>query len=136
MKILIVDEQRLILKALSSFLGDSGHESYMAETVEEAVGLAGAGLAQVDVIVLDPGNVEDSARENIDRLHNTYQSADLLITNQLTLRSSYAYSRGVFAYLRKPVKLAELELLLARIADKRNPVTLTRRSTQTGLLVI
>ena len=88
MKILIVDEQRLILKALSSFLGDSGHEGYMAETVVEAVSLAEAGLAQVDVIILDPGNLEDAARENIDRLHGVYPSADLLITNQLTLRSS------------------------------------------------
>lgn len=119
LKIVIVDRQELVRKHVDSFLQDSGHRSQTFERVSEFL-VSDLPPDQVEVILIDPGPTQEIAEAAIIEIHNKFPEADLLIMDHVTLASRFALANNVFAYLKKPVRLAELELLLARIAQKRS----------------
>ena len=119
MRILVIDEQRLVLSILKDRLTDSGHQVLTSPSVAEALGTNKGGEPEVDVIIIDPGTVREVVIDAVDKIHSTFPGADILLINHVQLDGQYALSRDVFAFLRKPLHLAELALLLARIREKR-----------------
>ena len=119
LNIIIIDRQELVRKHLDSFLHDSGHQTLVHENLAD-LRQASRHPGPCDVVMIDPGPTQEGAEKAIAEVHAMFPRADILIMDHVILKSHYALTHGVYAYLKKPIRLAELELLLARIAEKRS----------------
>ncbi|HUT56030.1 MAG TPA: response regulator [bacterium] len=127
MLIILIDEEKIVLKTLGDFLADLGHEVLSFNSVlelREGTGPEASGhelASSADLILMDTGAPKEQQGNIIEKIHADFPSADILLMSdhRLTLPSTVAISNRVFGYLQKPVRLAELELDLARIKEGR-----------------
>lgn len=122
LRMLIVDEELIVRKTLESFLNDLGHEVETFATISELLSAsAGKPKAGVQVILLDPGSARLRGEAGIREIHERYPEADLVVMSghNSILPLSEALAQGVYAYLSKPIRLGELELLLIRWSESR-----------------
>lgn len=122
MKIMLADKETLNVKILGDFLDDLGHEVTRCNTITRACELATDYSNSIDLMILDTGAPKGENLNVIQEIHRLYPSADLLIMSrgEGILSFQEAISQGVFAYLNKPVRLSELELLVTRVGEKRS----------------
>jgi two-component system KDP operon response regulator KdpE len=123
-RILVVDDEEQIRRALKSILSTRGYKLEMAETAEEA--LLKAIDAPPDLVILDLALPDRSGIE-VCRELRTWMSAPILI---LSVRANeadkiLALDEGADDYLTKPFSagelLARIRALLRRAADLTSP---------------
>ncbi len=118
MKILVVDFKELVLTTLGDFMRDCGHEILTAKSVEEAVDRDGEGK-DIDAVLIDPGDTQYVITSGISKVHDRYPETDIVLMGFGTMDSDFALDNGVFAFFKYPLHLCELEVILARIREKR-----------------
>lgn len=118
MRVLVADEQPIVRRTLVEFIADIGHRAEMAATGEEVFTLL-AGGACADVLLADFRMPGRNGGRLIDQVHAEFPAVPIVLMSGLdsVLPAEEAISAGVYAYLRKPVRLSELQLLLVRIAE-------------------
>ena len=119
--IYVLDSERIVLTTLQGFLADLGF------AVETFASLTALGPEQpdhdsaVDVILLDPSLPGQTSGQVLRALRGRFPKAALVVMTGVSgvLPLAEAVSQGVYAYLNKPIRLGELELLLLRILESR-----------------
>lgn len=123
MRICVVDESAVLRSTLREFLSDLGHEvsvrKYPKELLEGLEELA----RPLDVVIANfptRGRGHDGL---LSEMHRWCPDSLVIamVDHGATLSFDKAISYGVYSYLRKPISLAELELMLARLAERRGP---------------
>jgi len=113
-KILIVDDDRIILNSLSEFLRLEGYEVETAEKFEDAV----AWLSQeaFDVVVSDVSMPEVDGFELLKVCRNQHPDvAVVMVTGYGTIESAVdAIKMGAYDYLTKPIIDDEIKLVIER----------------------
>jgi DNA-binding NtrC family response regulator len=128
MMVILVDEEKIVLRTLGDFLEDLEHEVMTFESVADLLDSAGQAergdnrVADADLILIDIGEPRELRQEIIAKIHARFPGADILLMSdqRLTLPPDFAISNRVFGYMIKPVRLGELELYVARIKEGRN----------------
>jgi sigma-B regulation protein RsbU (phosphoserine phosphatase) len=121
MRILVVDDEPLVLDTIAPFLARCGHEVLCRSSVAEAKSAIGNRDGAVDLVITDvcmPG------RDGAQLLHQVrllFPDIDVML---MTAHSQIgdlreAVEQGAAGFLRKPVKLNELRLLVEQVAANR-----------------
>jgi two-component system KDP operon response regulator KdpE len=107
-RVLVVDDDRALLRALRVTLSAHGHDVTIATTGEE--GLSQAALVSPDVIVLDLGLPDLDGLEVCRRLR-TWSEVPVIVLSATGLedRKVAALDGGADDYVTKPFSMAELE---------------------------
>jgi len=118
--VIAVDENQTILKIISDFLSILGHKVLIFTNLPELKKGNPSDLP-ADILIFSPDGMGEGNDDQIRKAHQLYPKADIVVlTNgQKPLRFEHAMDYGVFTYLNKPFKLGELELIVARIGEKR-----------------
>ena len=121
MKILVVDENALNRKIICSFIKDLGYEVTCFETPSDLKSLHKQYPVPFDLILLDPQAPKGKSHRIVIQIHELYPGADIVIMSEddLVLAAEDAIKSRVYSYLKKPFRLALLELMLARVNEKR-----------------
>ena len=118
--IVAVDENQVILKVLNDFLTDLGHRVYSYCGFED-LKAKHPSSTPVDIVFICPNLSDQHTKEVITQTHKIHPQADIVIIRNSHGLLSFedAISNNVFAYLSKPFKLGEVELMVTRIGEKR-----------------
>ncbi len=135
-KLLLVDDNRLVLATLCSGLERAGYAVFKAESVAEAEDLLASGI-RPDLAIVDVMMPERSGLELAERLHNLDHIPFILLTAMADAKTvEQASLEGAMAYLVKPVDVPQLapaiEAALARAADMQG-LRQVQRQLQTAL---
>ncbi len=120
MNILVVDEARIVLKILGDFIEDLGHQVTCFDSIEAVIKHAGNGFNDTDLILIDTRAPKGQDARIIQKIHSLFPSAYTIIISDdySILPFKCAVSNKVFAYLKKPVRLGELELAITRVGER------------------
>jgi DNA-binding NtrC family response regulator len=118
-RILIVEDERTALQALSSLLADEGYEPLKAETGEQ--GLRLALHAEPDLILLDIRLPDLDGLTILERLRTALNDAAVIIMTADTTSSNAirATKLGAFDYVSKPINDEHLVVLIDRALEYR-----------------
>lgn len=110
--ILVVDDDKSILRVFTRILQKSGYEIAVAETGKEAIEKAETG--RYDVALVDVRLPDMDGTELLSRMQKTMHDAvKIMITGFPSLENGVkALDEGADAYLVKPVKPEELLILI------------------------
>lgn len=130
-KILLVDDDRLVLSTLSSGLSRAGYSVSTAESVNDAEAFLSGG-ERPDLVILDVCMPGRSGLELAERLHSFDHIPFMLLTaysdHEIVEQASAC---GALGYLVKPVDTPQLlpaiKAALARAADMQNLRTIGRQ---------
>jgi DNA-binding NtrC family response regulator len=119
MRILIIDDEESLVKILSKFLQQSGHEVFPAHTLAD--GLEKATALKADLIFLDLHLPDGLGIEMLPKLNETVPTSSVVvITGDGSVDSAVvAMKLGAEDYLEKPVDLEKLKIVLKRTEEKR-----------------
>ena len=120
-KILLVDDDEALLRALRIGLSARGYEVELARSGAE--GVTQSSLAQPDVIVLDLG-LPDMDGVDVCRRVRQFSAVPIIVLSAAATeeRKVAALDLGADDYITKPFGMAELEARL-RVALRRSPRT-------------
>jgi DNA-binding NtrC family response regulator len=118
--VIAVDENQTTLKIINDFLSRLGHK-VLIFTDLPSFRKDGPSDTPADIVFFSPDSMEEKSDDQIRRAHELYPGADIVVmTNgQKPLCFENAMDYGVYTYLNKPFKLGELELIVARIGERR-----------------
>jgi DNA-binding NtrC family response regulator len=124
LSIAVVDESKMIQKIMKDFLGDLGHAVQTFGSVPELC--AETGIIGLDLIFLYPDTTREQSLKMISQTHELYPKTDIVVMRnpiELPVLENEAQDK-VYAYLHKPFRLTDLELMVTRIAEKRESLEL------------
>jgi len=124
-KILVVDDDPLVLANTAAILEDLGHEVAIATSGEEALALLEKGLA-IDLIVTDQLMPGMTGLQLLAAVHRMRPELPCLVVSGYAEMS--AEEVGQCPILAKPFTQAQLATMIGRIALARKVVPLRRRS--------
>ena len=118
-RILVVDDQPIVARALAAMVQASGHEAVVSTDVEDAMARFGQG--EFDAVLSD---VKMGAVGGFDLLRRVRERAPfvpvVLITGEATVNAAMeAMEQGAYDYLSKPVRHDALAKLLARAIEHK-----------------
>jgi len=121
-RILVVDDDELILASLGEFLRLEGYEVETAASFAEASGLLAA--ERFNVVVADVAMPEVDGFELLRMVRNRYRdTAVVMITGYGTIKSAVeAIKQGAFGYLTKPIDDEELRVTIRRALEQQHLV--------------
>ena len=107
-RVLVIDDDKALLRALRVALSAKGHEVIVAATAEE--GLSGLALRSPDVVVLDLGLPDLDGLEVVRRIRS-WSEVPVIVLSATALedRKVAALDGGANDYVTKPFGMAELE---------------------------
>lgn len=129
MRIHLVDDEQIVTTTLQGFLADLGHEVITASSARELFDNLARSPGPADLIISDLYMPDENGLDLVREVHQRYPGVSIvLMTGYVpTFSPQEALAQGVCAYLRKPIHLGELELLLLRLSgDRANGVYLRR----------
>lgn len=112
--ILVIDDDPLIRKTLSSHLSQEGYEILLAEDGEEGIELYGESLP--DLVILDIRLPDIDGIEALRRIKQKDENASVIImTAYDDMKTTVeAIKSGAFEYMVKPLDFVELDLTIAK----------------------
>jgi DNA-binding NtrC family response regulator len=119
MRICVVDEDNLAVSIFKDFLEKLGFEVEGFESPSALLEMSSDNRGRVDVILMDPGPVKGRVEDIVGKAHASCPGAYIVLMSyeDVTLPFESAISNRIFGYLRKPVRLTELELILTRAQE-------------------
>jgi len=107
-RVLVIDDDKALLRALRVALSAKGHEVLIAATAEE--GLSSLALRSPDVVVLDLGLPDLDGLEVVRRIRS-WSEVPVIVLSATALedRKVAALDGGANDYVTKPFGMAELE---------------------------
>lgn len=119
MRIYLIEENELVNHTIHAFLTDRGHEVMAVSTVETLLTGGLQGKRMVDLVVVGVSCADSSAVRLLRKVHAWYPAVPVVVmTEGGSLSGVEAMAYGVYAYVRKPVRLVELELVILRMEDR------------------
>lgn len=121
MKILIVEDEPMVPELLASRFEQQGFEVLSTDTGEGALELIR--LHQPDVILLDlwlKGTIDGFAVLNTCQQHFS-KTVVIVMTGRDEVSEQQVLRQGAFAFLKKPIRLEQLEELLRQIQHRPAP---------------
>jgi len=121
MRICIAEPNVIVAATLQEFLSKLGHQ---ITTFRQASRLLHAPIPhdlRIDLLLVDLPDRTDTSSSLLRALHNRFPESDIIAATggENGIATEEATRSGVFAFLRKPVRLAELELMLLRVEERR-----------------
>jgi two-component system KDP operon response regulator KdpE len=118
--VLVVDDERQILRALRTSLRGAGYEVETAETAEEA--LAAAGMRPPDAVILDLV-LPDGTGIDVARQLRSWTSAPVIVLSAIgeEREKIAALDAGADDYVTKPVGIDELLARLRAVLRRAGP---------------
>jgi len=122
-RILIVDDDRAILKMLSAFFEKTGYEVRQQHNGQLALGMLEAD--QFDVVITDLMLDGVSGFDILKRTkHFSPTTEVVVITGHSSIDSAVrAMREGAFDYITKPITLEELSIVIEKAYERRNFLT-------------
>lgn len=120
MNIAIMTKDRILWRTLSDYLVDSGHSISALEPPSSSQNNQEKLKTDIELLLYDL-NVDHFRKAGLLKvLHKSRPNLPVIAVTSISsiLPFTEAFSLGIFAYLRKPVSLSELDLLIARISNK------------------
>ena len=119
MRILIIDDEESLVKILSKFLQQSGHEVFAAFTAAD--GLEKASQLNPDLILLDLHLPDGLGVELLPQLNKSVPATSVVvITGEGSVDSAVAaIQMGAEDYLEKPIDIEKMKIVLKKIEEKR-----------------
>ena len=116
-RVAVIDRDDLVRHTLAGFVTDLGYEATRHVNVSELWEAVQRGDGAPDVVVTELAKNGHDPRRILFDLHRARPWIPVLLTDACGLRldAAEAVACGVHAWLRKPIRLAELELLLHRV---------------------
>ncbi|MFW5830219.1 MAG: PP2C family protein-serine/threonine phosphatase, partial [Planctomycetota bacterium] len=129
MRILLVDDEPLIRETIGSFLELAGHHVAVAKDVAQALAHVQEHAGQIDLIMSDVCMPGGNGMQLLEQVRESQPDIDAVLmtgySDQLGARQ--ALEAGASAFLRKPVKMDDLEMLLTQIDNARKNRTRIQR---------
>ena len=118
-RVCLISEEPIVLSILQSFISDLGYRVFAFRSASD---LLTEPSEPVGIILIDLDLTGQKSIETIRAIHERFPDTYILVitSNGSVLPSEVALSNDVYAYVSKPVRLGELELLLARVSEKKN----------------
>lgn len=122
MRIYLVEEENIVKRIIRDFLTELGHEVVVINVPYNLPDSLSKNLHPVDLIIMDfPATDRETTVRMIRELHERRPEIPFVLrASSVVLSADEAVQCGVYAYLHKPVRLAELELLLTRLSERRS----------------
>ena len=118
-KILIADDEKSILLSLKSYLKKKGYEVFTAEDGDAALEFIKSN--RIDFLLTDfrmPGKNGFELLAEVKKFNPNIEV--VVITAFGTIEDAVKFMKeGAYNYLTKPIDLDELDLLLARMAERK-----------------
>ncbi len=132
-RVLAIDDDKALLRALRLALSAKGHEVLVAATAEE--GLSGLALRSPDVVVLDLGLPDLDGLEVVRRIRS-WSEVPVIVLSATALedRKVAALDAGANDYVTKPFGMAELEARIRTALRHAQPVGPDDGTLQVGPL--
>jgi DNA-binding NtrC family response regulator len=118
-RILVVDDEEIIIRSCRRVLGDSGYEVETAQGGPEA--LKQVDIARYDVMILDIMMPGIDGLEVLRRVKESHPDIDVIMVTGLSQIETavQAMKLGAFDYLPKPFDPDELKMIVARALERR-----------------
>jgi DNA-binding NtrC family response regulator len=119
MRIYLCGEELVTIHTLSDFMTDLGHNTSYVFSEDHLLNFFFEHRPDPDVIVLDLGLFKTKRVELLQKVNGRFPEAPIIVISDMGshLSPEDAIASGVHAYLRKPVSLGELEIILLRLAE-------------------
>ena len=133
MRICLVEQENIVRRTLEDFLTDLGHAVSVFNTLDDLSAALDQNPHSVDLIITDLRTANGKATFLLCNLHQCCSDVPIIVitTSDNILPAREAIQCGIYAYLHKPFRLAELELILVRLSETR--VNGSLRDERTGL---
>jgi len=118
MHVYIVEQNNLVKKTLEDFLKQLKHEISSFDSIDSLLYKNNENHEKPDLILVNLDLPQKEAVFHVRKIHTKYPDANITIMSSV-LPAQEALSQGVFSYLHRPIRLDELELILARISESR-----------------
>ena len=121
MHIYLVEVDNYAREVVAQHLQTLGHRISLLAAPGELLGVLAADPEPADLIIADlPQAQSQTISEALSRVHRRYPAIPVVLrASSEVLSAPEAVRGGVYGYLSKPFRAAELELLLIRQADRR-----------------
>jgi len=119
MRICLVERENIVRNTLQDFLSDLGHAVLIFNALDDLSTTLDRHARSVDLIITDLLPANGKAISLLRTLHQRCPDIPFIITSTSNgvLPAREALQCGVYGYLHKPFRLAELELMLLRLAE-------------------
>jgi DNA-binding NtrC family response regulator len=110
MKILVVDDEKMILDLTSRILARAGFEVVVAESGEQAARMFGEHASEIGLAIVDFTLGDLSGPEVLERLHAARPELPVIISSGHVIHPSdfAAQAQGNIRFLHKPYRANEL----------------------------
>jgi DNA-binding NtrC family response regulator len=115
----VLHADQVVMQTLLDFLSYLGYWATPLRSADELLASLEAKHQKADVVVAKLEMAGKAGRDILRAVHERHPNvAFMLITDAFgSLPAAEAVSCGVYAYLREPIQLCELELSLARLGE-------------------
>jgi two-component system, NtrC family, response regulator AtoC len=129
-RLLVVEDDPSVRRSLAEMLAEEGFAVETATSAEQALGLLGD--AAPDVILSDVRMPGMSGLELLKLLRERLPAVDVILMTAYEDMPTVARAmrEGAFDFLVKPLRLAELRAVLARVLEDRRSRDVARRSVE------
>ena len=117
MCILIVSYDRIMRDTLKGFLFDQGRQTVTYDALDKIIHKNGGHPGNIELLIVDFERCMDKFPDEISIFHDQHPFTPIIIAlDQLDFLSVYnSMPFEIYWYLRKPILLVELELLISRL---------------------
>lgn len=124
MRICVVDDEAVITRVIENFLTDLGHQVVTWSTGQALLEHLDAGNKGPDLMIVDLNLGDISGAAVIEQAHEVAPLTRFILMSGMAAptMSDTPARRAVVAFLRKPLRLAELEFAVDQIASLDNSV--------------
>ena len=132
MRIYLVEEKNVVRNTLQDFLTDLGHTVSVFDALDDLPDALDQHPDSVDLILTDLVPINGRLTALLRELHKRHPDIPFVLipASNDVLLASEAIRCGVYAYLHRPIRLAELELMLLRLSEMRTNVSLQDERTE------
>ncbi len=122
MKILVVDDEPLIVSMLDEFLSNCGFSVVTAAATQPALTQIEDSWGEIDLVITDVCMPGKNGTQLLDMVKSRYPDVDVILLTAFSeaMNAKSAIRRGACAFLNKPISLRELEHVVNQIAEKRH----------------
>lgn len=118
-RVLIVDDERVVRRALQRILERDGHQVSLAECGEEALAIYARSSADIDVVVLDVMMPDVDGREVLRRMRERNPGVRVVLSSGFTAESDPSLAVAGAWLLQKPYTPEQVRAVIADVLAGR-----------------